>query len=643
MSSKHFVVLGFLCLLLVSCIPAAAHGKLSFSVEWTLPAAGPGDHGGRETPVLYDLDGDGYLEIVACTGNLLKVYDCEGTVLWERNLRGEADCVYPDWWGFVPAVGDLEGDGDPEIIVCSTLFFSASDPTCNPCLTAECPDATREARFHCFSSSGTLLWEDSHGLESAYTKPALADLNGDDQLEIIYGMGFYEEGGSFGGIIALLADGDILWTFETGNSVDSSPSVADIDRDGELEIVFGGEDGQLYVVGADGELQWSRRPSTPSTGSISCSPALADVNGDGLKEIFIGNDFGTLFAYDCFGTRLWYAEHVYNECIFARGIKSSPSVADLDGNGALEVIAGQGYHKLGGGAVFVSSAEDGGFVWDYVDTGAVWGSPCPVDLDSDGLCEVIVPMSDGKLVLLSSTGSVLDAVTFLDSGIWASPVVADIDRDGVPEVVISYGVDGQTPEWGLACLQVDGASVPTGGAPWPEYLHDSSNTNSYGTPASSAARFRVNAPGDVLADGCLHSERLAAGSADIAEWVEVWSPVEPGDVLEFGSSLAPGCRVTTSPCSPHVAGVVSSQPGLILGINEVSTPRTMLALAGIVPVKVTSEGGPILPGDLLVSSSTPGHAMRWSGSELCPCSLVGKALEPMAQELGVILVLLTAH
>ena len=69
----------------------------------------------------------------------------------------------------------------------------------------------------------------------------------------------------------------------------------------------------------------------------------------------------------------------------------------------------------------------------------------------------------------------------------------------------------------------------------------------------------------------------------------------------------------------------------------------LLALVGIVPVKVSAEGGPIQPGDLLVTSSTPGHAMRWAGPDLCPCSVVGKALEPMDEEQGVILVLLTAQ
>ena len=82
---------------------------------------------------------------------------------------------------------------------------------------------------------------------------------------------------------------------------------------------------------------------------------------------------------------------------------------------------------------------------------------------------------------------------------------------------------------------------------------------------------------------------------------------------------------------------------MALGWARVSEQRALLALIGIVPTYVTDEGGPILPGDLLVASSTPGYAMRWSGSNPCPCALIGKALEPMTGGEGVILILLTAH
>jgi hypothetical protein len=159
----------------------------------------------------------------------------------------------------------------------------------------------------------------------------------------------------------------------------------------------------------------------------------------------------------------------------------------------------------------------------------------------------------------------------------------------------------------------------------------------------SAAAFRVDRLGGVLGDGAFYGSSFSAGSADVAEWVPVSGAVEAGTVLEL-DTVAPGSyRATRGSCSGLVAGVVSSQPGMILGGPPSAEGMALVALTGIVPVKVTNEGGPIQPGDLLVSSSTPGYAMRWPGPDPCPCALVGKALEPMADERGVISVLLTAH
>ncbi len=159
----------------------------------------------------------------------------------------------------------------------------------------------------------------------------------------------------------------------------------------------------------------------------------------------------------------------------------------------------------------------------------------------------------------------------------------------------------------------------------------------------TAAVFRVDANGRVLADGSFYGSGFHSGAADVAEWVPVLETVEPGAVLELDSGH-PGCyRATQTPCSHLVGGIVSSDPGVTLGGSGASEGMELLALSGIVPVKVTDEGGPIQPGDLLVSSSTPGYAMRWAGGGSCPCALVGKALEPMTDERGVISVLLTAH
>jgi len=160
----------------------------------------------------------------------------------------------------------------------------------------------------------------------------------------------------------------------------------------------------------------------------------------------------------------------------------------------------------------------------------------------------------------------------------------------------------------------------------------------------TGAVFRVEAAtGTVRADGDLYGQCYFAGSADIAEWVPVSGPVGAGTVLELDTSNPVGYRPSQMACSALVAGVVSYRPGMVLGGTEPAEGMTLLALTGIVPVKVTDEGGPIQPGDLLVSSSTPGYAMRWAGGGACPCAIVGKALEPMTDESGVISVLLTAH
>ena len=163
------------------------------------------------------------------------------------------------------------------------------------------------------------------------------------------------------------------------------------------------------------------------------------------------------------------------------------------------------------------------------------------------------------------------------------------------------------------------------------------------TNVPTPATFSVSGSGTVACDDTFHASTFVVGSADVAEWVNLSGEAEPGDVLELDPNTVAAYRLSQAACSPLVAGVISTKPGVVLGQEGAFAQRALLALTGIVPVKATNEGGPIQPGDLLVTSSTPGHAMRWAGSDPCPCALVGKALEPMAKENGVILVLLVAH
>jgi len=95
----------------------------------------------------------------------------------------------------------------------------------------------------------------------------------------------------------------------------------------------------------------------------------------------------------------------------------------------------------------------------------------------------------------------------------------------------------------------------------------------------------------------------------------------------------------------RVAGAVSAQPGLVLG--ERGDSKAMVAQSGRVRVKADASYGAIKIGDLLVTSPTPGYAMRSKPMRVGgrtmhrPGTLLGKALEALPDGKGEILVLLT--
>ncbi len=156
----------------------------------------------------------------------------------------------------------------------------------------------------------------------------------------------------------------------------------------------------------------------------------------------------------------------------------------------------------------------------------------------------------------------------------------------------------------------------------------------------STLRFQVDQAGNVRADGTYYGAGYESGSADFAEMVRPGqTDLVPGDVLVVGPD---GRMVRSSQAyQTSVVGVYSTEPGFIGDhkLDEAGNPlepeRIPLAVLGIVPVKASTENGPIQPGDLLVTSATPGHAMR---ADLNPPTgtVIGKALEGLDAETGVI-------
>lgn len=128
---------------------------------------------------------------------------------------------------------------------------------------------------------------------------------------------------------------------------------------------------------------------------------------------------------------------------------------------------------------------------------------------------------------------------------------------------------------------------------------------------------------------------ITANAFDLAERFDPEEPVKPGDVVIASDRLGKVLK-SNAPNSPKVLGVVSSQPGFLLGFPSAGVP---IAMVGRVPVKVTAENGSIKIGDLLVTSSKPGYAMR-AGPEPWKQTgaIIGKALEPLESGEGSITV-----
>src|SRR6266851_2092311 len=162
-----------------------------------------------------------------------------------------------------------------------------------------------------------------------------------------------------------------------------------------------------------------------------------------------------------------------------------------------------------------------------------------------------------------------------------------------------------------------------------------------GTPDTVV--FRVDGTGRVFADG-----GFRPFGADFAESVPVKGDRDryaPGDLLVIDSLGEHRLTLSETPYSALVAGVYSTKPGVVASQHRMDDPalrnEVPLAVVGIVPCKVTAENGPFAAGDLLVTSSTLGRAIKGADRARVLGAVVGKALEPLRKGAGVIQILVT--
>jgi hypothetical protein len=166
-----------------------------------------------------------------------------------------------------------------------------------------------------------------------------------------------------------------------------------------------------------------------------------------------------------------------------------------------------------------------------------------------------------------------------------------------------------------------------------------------------------------------YADTRAGGAIDVAEYIyDSEGTTEAGDVLIADANAIESVVQSNQTYQSSVVGIVSTDPHLVMGMELVmdeetgamkpGVQATRLALTGRVPCKVTDENGPIQPGDLLTTSSTPGHAMKWTPLDVNQAqdfnelksmlaenenrrhAVIGKALEAHSGGTGKIMVLI---
>ncbi|HEX9187694.1 MAG TPA: Calx-beta domain-containing protein, partial [Vicinamibacteria bacterium] len=378
-------------------------------------------------------------------------------------------------WYSSPAVADLDGDGQAEVV------WGAYDVVS---LTG---------------STGALEWRATSG-QRVWPAVAVADLTGNGTLEVVVGRGGDQ-------VTAYDRFGSVLWTRNPfGSGEVRTLAVADLEADGALDVVVGrasgGQTKQLHVFGPTGAPRagWPARRDGEAGygwGMYNENVAVFDMNGDGLKEIFGPTDTHYITALDRSGSQLpasavygagkvWsqvgvHVDHAVDLRGYANcGVEhrpnfadSAPIVADVNGDGTPEMIVVGNVYNCGTSPYtslyqmpYILKLDrtrwsGSGFDWtaipspgpgsgprseDYNVIETALPNPVAADLDGDGRLEILHPSYDGKLhawwldktehgswpFVVPSTGAGGDTFRFA-----SEPVVADLDSDGQAEVIFA--------------------------------------------------------------------------------------------------------------------------------------------------------------------------------------------------------------
>merc|ERR1711871_1182924 len=304
-----------------------------------------------------------------------------------------------------------------------------------------------------FGGSGYMDQEEFVHLDAhVLSSPTLADVNGDGHIDVIMSVSYYFDKAEYAGRADLdfdptmyVAGGVVVWDLKNQNwawtvhldlttdhttfkaLIYASPTVADLNGDGRMEVIVGTSLGLLYVM--DGETGYVRRYFPMQFHAIQATVAVADVRGGGDLEMIVADMGGNLVCIDIEGEVLW-------DRLLSGSLPFTPTIGDVNGDGELDVVV-------------VSVADSGSHVWAVNGATGIPLEGYPISLPHLSIASAAPLLIDLHLhdsyKATSGAGGALDPQLFSDRNL---PPWLRSSAGHEPAHAPSAGIDGEDTDAG---------------------------------------------------------------------------------------------------------------------------------------------------------------------------------------------------